>query len=270
MKTKLLSEKIFSKNIEEKFSSTYENYSSPIVRILILGKHNISTDSLTTGITLRGCIVEINNLFNEYLNRNKKDEINYQFNELHTSIYNYIKYINLNVNKLDFVKLTNVDNFEITKSFFKSIFCTLIMLKMDDIKNENSKIYNEIIIKLIKNILLNIKKSRADDSKKLLNLLNSLFESFSHNINSFNILFNENENKKNFIKYILIISKEIFDDIFKIGNNNKFNRKIIRNSIFENMIKNDENIKTEFFKDKYLNNKNIFNLTLFNYFKNKF
>ena len=87
MNTKLLSNRMFSKNIEEKFLSKYGNAKGDIKRILSLSEYDISNHSLNLGISLYGCINEIETIFDSYLKNS--ENIKCDINNAHMLFYNY-------------------------------------------------------------------------------------------------------------------------------------------------------------------------------------
>lgn len=275
MNTKLLSNKMFSKNIEEKFLSKYDNTKGDIKRILSLNEYDISNHSLNSGISLYGCINEISTLFNSYLKNS--ESVTNDINSAHMLFYNYIKYIQLNINKLDIIKISSSNKFinkelinhgYMMNNFFTS--CTLIytLLRIDNINNVNANIYIDVLLKIIKNTLKELKK--ADEVEKI-NLLLVLFKQYIKGLSIAINYFEECWNDKEVSEYLIIIFNDIINKIFNIGANNRFYKKIIRELIFDVIVENDESMKINFYKDKYFKNKdNIFNFLLYTYFNKKF
>lgn len=274
MNTKLLSNRMFSKNIEEKFLSKYGNAKGDIKRILSLSEYDISNHSLNLGISLYGCINEIETIFDSYLKNS--ENIKCDINNAHLLFYNYIKYIQLNVDKLDIIKISSNKfiNKEILNygcmmnRFFTS--CTLIytLSKIDNINNVNANIYIDVLLKIIKNTLNELRKANKVEK---INLLSILFKQYIKGLSSAINYFEECWNNKKVSNYLIIIFNNIIDKIFDIGENNRFYKKIIRELIFDIIIENDESMKINFYKDKYFQNKdNIFNFLLYTYFNKKF
>ena len=274
MNTKLLSNRMFSKNIEEKFLSKYGNAKGDIKRILSLSEYDISNHSLNSGISLYGCINEIETIFDSYLKNS--ENIKCDINNAHMLFYNYIKYIQLNVDKLDIIKISSNKfiNKEILNygcmmnRFFTS--CTLIytLSKIDNINNVNANIYIDVLLKIIKNTLNELRKANKVEK---INLLSILFKQYIKGLSSAINYFEECWNNKKVSNYLIIIFNNIIDKIFDIGANNRFYKKIIRELIFDIIIENDESMKINFYKDKYFQNKdNIFNFLLYTYFNKKF
>ena len=274
MNTKLLSNRMFSKNIEEKFLSKYGNAKGDIKRILSLSEYDISNHSLNLGISLYGCINEIVTIFDSYLKNS--ENIKCDINNAHMLFYNYIKYIQLNVDKLDIIKISSNKfiNKEILNygcmmnRFFTS--CTLIytLSKIDNINNVNANIYIDVLLKIIKNTLNELRKANKVEK---INLLSILFKQYIKGLSSAINCFKRCWNNKKVSDYLIIIFNNIIDKIFDIGANNRFYEKIIRELIFDIIVENDESMKINFYKDKYFQNKdNIFNFLLYTYFNKKF
>ena len=132
----------------------------------------------------------------------------------------------------------------------------------------NANIYIDVLLKIIKNTLNELRKANKVEK---INLLSILFKQYIKGLSSAINCFKRCWNNKKVSDYLIIIFNNIIDKIFDIGANNRFYKKIIRELIFDIIVENDESMKINFYKDKYFQNKdNIFNFLLYTYFNKKF